>query len=432
MNLSDADKRKLRDAFSVKASLNGNLMNLIGLDEIRSRFPEMWERHQARIVESCRAILKQFTDPDCDIVLPVGEGNFLVLFSRLSKDEAMLRAGVIKAEILRRFIGDDALAALDVEIHTLDIDAGSISSGSLRDLLGSAMRAEPPRRDAGPVRRAAEAPGGKSQQRRMYRASITELGAGASLSVDALEAQFDFSLDSLEFAFQPLLYVKRNVFSVFECWAARYGLAGEILTGYGVLPRDVGAEQVAALDQMTLMRARHGLVDMAVRKRVAVVAAPVSFETMSNRAMASDYLALLQKIPSDLRNYLVVDLCRCPEGVPEGRLAEVINPLRRFTRAVFVRVTSPKQQLGPIKAAGAFGVGLGLPGKGGTADMGTAAFLERFAGMARKLGLQVYADEVDTQDKAALCRAAGFDYIAGRALAELSDYVGPVTEPRAA
>jgi|GEM_PF-1608596 len=77
----------------------------------------------------------------------------------------------------------------------------------------------------------------------MFRASIDHLATDAPVALDALESRFDFRFDDLEFGFQPHLYVKRNVFSVFECRAVRYGLGGEILTGYGVLPRDPAADQ---------------------------------------------------------------------------------------------------------------------------------------------------------------------------------------------
>lgn len=443
MDLSDADKRKLKDAFSIKSSMNGNLMTFVGLDEVKARFPGMWEHHRDKIVATSQMILKQFTDPVADIVLPVDETNFVVLFTRLGRDEALLRAAAIKAEILRRFVGDDALAGLDVETQAIDLDSGTVTRGVLRDLLRGVAPAGAPAGNGtteaadanAPVAGAAggvgEAQRASRSQQRIYRASMAELGAGTSVPVDELEARFGFDLEDLEFAFQPHLYVKRGVFSVFECRAVRYSATGEILTGYGVLPREVTIEQVAALDERTLMRARHGLVDMAMRKRVAVVVATVSFETMTNRATASAYLTDLQKIPSDLRNYLVIDVRRCPVGVPEGRLSEIVNPLRRMTRAVFVHVTSSQQPLAAIKGAGAFGAGLTLPAKG-NGELGSPAFLGRFAAMARKLGLQAYALGVDTPEQAARCREAGFDYIAGRALAELSDYVGPVSEMKVA
>jgi EAL domain-containing protein (putative c-di-GMP-specific phosphodiesterase class I) len=418
MEFSDADKRKLRDALSARTPLHGNLMTFIGLDEVRERFPEVWERQRERITETSRAILRQFTDPRTDIVLPIGDEKFAVLFTRLDKTEAMLRAGIIKAEILRRFVGDESLEHLDIRTDALDIDSGDETTGVLRDLLDGA--------GAGRAQPAAAAPARSRQRQRAYRASIEEIGADWSMPIDEIEQTFGFDLDSLEFAFQPHLYARRGVFSIFECRAVRYDATGAILSGYDVLPRDCTPGQITAVDKMTLMRARHGLVDMAFRKRIAVVATPVSFETMSTRATATEFLDLLRKIPSDLRNYLVVDICRAPVGVPEGRLAEIISPIKQLTRAVFVRVSSAQQSLATLKGAGAFGAGLNMPSRAGR-DLGSPGFLGRFAASARKLRLQTYALDVDTQQQVASCREAGMDYMAGRALAELSDYVGPVT-----
>ena len=439
MEFCETDKQKLRDAFSVKPSMNGNLMTFIGLDEVRNRFPKLWARHRDRIAETSKTILKQFTDPSTDIVLPVGEDKFAVLFTRLDKDEAMLRSGMIKAEILRRFVGDEALERLDIHCHAMELDSGSMTSGVLRDLLDAADGDRPSRATVGAAAGAAAgaavgaAVGAERSlpQQRAYRASVGEIGAAWSVPIDEIERQFGFDLDSLEFAFQPHLYARRGVFSIFECRAVRYNATGEILSGYAVLPRECTPDQVTAVDKMTLMRARHGIVDMAFRKRIAVVATPVSFETMTTRSTATEYLELLQKIPSDLRNYLVVDVCRAPAGVPAGRLAEIISPLKRLTRAVFVHVGSAQQSLAALKGAGAFGAGISMPSKAGC-DLGSPAFLGRFAATAHKLRMQAYALDVDTQEQATLCRDAGFDYLAGRALAELSDYVGPVTEFRAA
>ena len=424
MNLSEADRAKLRRALAVKSSLNGNLLTFIGLEEVRAKFPAEWERKRGRMLEVARSILQQFSDPSADIILQRGDG-FVVLFTRLVKDEALLRAGMIKAEILRRFTGDEALDALDVVVEAVELDSGAILNGALGDLLSKAA----PAADAGAE--GAASPSGAGRRQKARRASLGELAAQASAPLDVLERRFGFDIDELDYAFQPHLYVPKGVFSVFACKPVRYGATGDILAGYAVLPREVDASQVAALDTMTLLRARHGLVDMAMRKRVAVVVAPVSFDTMSSRNASSEYLELLAKIPPDLRNYMVVALSRCPSGVPEGRLAEILNPLKRLARAVCVRVEAPQQSLAAIRAAGGYSVGFNLTQAAGT-EMAAPAYLPRFVASARKLGLQCFIDGVNTAAQLQRCRKAAPDYVAGRALAEMSDYVGPITELRAA
>ena len=69
MELSEKDKKTLREAFSVKSHLAGNLLTFIGLDDVRANFPGEWVRNRDRILGTTRAILAQFTDPATDIVL---------------------------------------------------------------------------------------------------------------------------------------------------------------------------------------------------------------------------------------------------------------------------------------------------------------------------------------------------------------------------
>lgn len=434
MNLSEADTQKLRAALAVKTSLSGNLLTFIGLDEIRDRFPKQWERNRERIISTAMSTMQQFTNPSTDILLPRGDAGFVVLFTKLSKDEALLRAAMIKAEVLKRFTGDAAIEAVDVQVQAMELDSGKILSGALGDLLSNvdlsvdefqAAQAQP----KPAVNDDWRVLSGREQK--AFRASFSDIGAQASAPVEELEQRFGYSVDDLDFAFEPHLYVTREAFSVFACQPVRYSATGDILCGYEVLPREATSAQVAALDEMTLVRARHGLVDMAVRKRVAVVVLPVSFETMSNRSMASEYLGLLQNIPSDLRKYVVIALHRCPAGIPEGRLAELVGPLKRLTRAVCIPIDSPKQPLSAIKNAGAFAVGFDLSKVAGT-PMASQAYVSRLVGTARKLGLQSFVEGVDTAEWLHWCRTAKPDYMAGRELAELSDYVGPITPARSA
>src|SRR3546814_19980092 len=85
-------------------------------------------------------------------------------------------------------------------------------------------------------------------------------------------------------------------------------------------------------------------------------------------------------------------------GVPEGRLAELVNPLNRLTRAVSRRLESRKQPLTAIKAAGAYSVSFDLSELAGK-DMASDGFIRRYAASARKLGLRSFVDGADTSER---------------------------------
>src|SRR3546814_14528351 len=61
--LSHPDKVKLRDAFAARASIGGSLIKVIGLDEVRARFPNPWERNRKLILERTPGLLHKITHP---------------------------------------------------------------------------------------------------------------------------------------------------------------------------------------------------------------------------------------------------------------------------------------------------------------------------------------------------------------------------------
>jgi hypothetical protein len=248
--------------------------------------------------------------------------------------------------------------------------------------------------------------------------------------VEALEQQFGFKIEELEFAFLPYLYVARNVFSVFACLPVRSSATGRLLTGYDVLPRDADSATIAELDHMSLMRVRHGLVDMAMRKRTAVVVADLSFDTMMNRNESQNYLKAMEAIPSDLRNYLVLSIYRVPEGVPEGRFIELSAPFRRLCRSTVVVSGSSKQPIGHVKASGAHCVSYDVEDLAKSETV-SPALVKKLVTGARRHGLQISIKGLTSKAVLKGCRSLQVDYLAGQILAELSDYVGPISEYKA-
>ncbi len=226
MKLSDTERQALRKIVAAEGRINANLLTFIGLDELRARLPKQWERNKARITKAAMAILRQFTDPSTDIVLPFGE-MFIVLFGNLGTEESLLRAAMIKTEILKRFAGDAALDTLDVNVQAVELDSGAVLQGSLADMLGRLRPGEPAAQPA-ESRPKAQA---NDREKRAYRASVVDLGTQANASVQDLEKQFGYDIDELDYAFQPFLLTAKGVFSLFLCRPVRYSATRDILTG---------------------------------------------------------------------------------------------------------------------------------------------------------------------------------------------------------
>lgn len=423
LQFTDPERTKLKNALSAKSSLAGNLLTLIGVEEIKERFPDLWNKKKEAILETVRSVMKQFSDPSTDMILPFGGDRFVILFGKLSHEEALVRAGMIKAEALRRFAGEDGLDSLDVAVSGLDLDSGEIRSGRLGELIERATASTAP--EAGVAAAIPKPLNDKAKE--LYRASIGSLADDKISSIERLEQQFGFRIEELEFAFLPFLYNSRNVFSVFECLPVRSSATGRLLTGYDVLPREFKLPVLAELDHMNLMRVRHGLVDMAMRKRTAVVVACVSFDTVSDRQHIAEYLKVLEAIPSDLRNYLVLSIYRVPGGVPEGRFSQLVSPLRKYCRAVVVALSSANEPLTHVQSSGAFCVLYDME-ELGRQEQVSPALVKKLVVNARRHGLQIAIKGLASKAVLKGCRTLQVDYLAGQTLAELSDYVGPISE----
>jgi EAL domain-containing protein (putative c-di-GMP-specific phosphodiesterase class I) len=63
-------------------------------------------------------------------------------------------------------------------------------------------------------------------------------------------------------------------------------------------------------------------------------------------------------------------------------------------------------------------------------EMASPDFVRRFVATARKLGLHSFIDGIDTPELAARHAGAKADYLGGRQFAELTDYVGPMSQTR--
>jgi hypothetical protein len=114
----------------------GGQLHMIGLEELRDRLGSAWPAKRDRIREAALSVMRQHLGP-ADICLPYGELGFVVLFARSNQGTAMATCGMVKAELLKRFVGDSALAGLDVRTQVMSLADGGGREASLADIIRS-------------------------------------------------------------------------------------------------------------------------------------------------------------------------------------------------------------------------------------------------------------------------------------------------------
>tara|TARA_R110001599_G_scaffold259025_1_gene459343 strand:+ start:4137 stop:5444 length:1308 start_codon:yes stop_codon:yes gene_type:complete len=423
-----AQDDRLKKFVSGGACKLGGQVQFLGLDEVKNNLGDRWEKKQDFIRNLCQRTIKPHIGKS-DICLEYGELGFVILFGDLADEAATLKCGLIKAEILRQLRGDDELKNVGVRTTVGDLASGALKATDLGDLLEKAERNQ----KAKQAGTAADADFGytDSQMKRFEAAQAVALRAAMGDEkadpFSVFEEDAEQILRDIDFGFLPLVNVKSGVISIFHCSAVRLDAFNRILKGHDVLPQQDDEKSSIELDRMCLARAKIGLMDMTMRKRIALVSIPVSYATMSRAKARQEFVTGLASIPAELQRYLVLTLTGFPEGVPTSALSENVRLLKKYVRAIAARVESNRENLMPFRDAGVQIVGF----KFAEVDVANKSMFQTMASFkkaATKAGLHTFVRNLKSKE---LVRAAidmEYEYFSGPLIAEISDYVGPVRE----
>lgn len=418
----------------------GGQLQFLGLDEVKQQLGDRWETKKDFIRSLCQRTVKPHIGKS-DLCLEYGELGFVILFGELDDETATIKCGLIKAEILRQLKGDDELASLNVQTSVGDLATGGTSSASLADLIEKAVSSKAekpvdPRADDAPESMKHDSPPAEvfdyseKQKANFQQAQWASIKSTLQPGSDPFSLQDEeqhVGLGEVDFGFLPLVNQKSGVISIFHCAAVRLDSFDRIINGHDVLTDSANEKSAIELDLLTLARAKIGLMDMTMRKRIALVSIPLSYATLSRPRARQDFLAALKTIPTELQRYLVVTLTGFPDGVPTGTLAEYVHLIKNNVRGVAARVLPGTSSLKSLKEAGVQIVGFKFP-EAEPVSAKMAETMLTFKKNASKFGLSTFVRNLKRKD---LVRAAidlEYDYFSGPAIADLSDYVGPVRD----
>lgn len=99
-----------RTAQPADATVAGNVQ-LIGLDEIKRRFGDLWAGVRDAAHKAAEEIIRADLSP-LDLFAPVKDESYVVLFGELGRTAATAKAKTIAAEITKRLCGDVESGAL--------------------------------------------------------------------------------------------------------------------------------------------------------------------------------------------------------------------------------------------------------------------------------------------------------------------------------
>lgn len=418
----------------------GGQLQFLGLDEVKQQLGDRWEKKKEFIRSLCQRTVKPHIGKS-DLCLEYGELGFVILFGELNDETATIKCGLIKAEILRQLKGDDELSDLNVHTSVGDLASGGTSDASLLDLIEKAGVSKPKKPDDVSSEESPEEKGNTTppsgpleyseiQKKNFHQAqwaSIKSTMQPGSDPFSIYEGDQENGLDDVDFGFLPLVNKKSGVISIFHCTAVRLDSFDRIINGHDVLSGSEDEKSAIELDQLTLARAKIGLMDMTMRKRIALVSIPVSYATLSRPRARQDFMAGMKSVPAELQRYLVVTLTGFPDGVPAATLSEHVHLLKNNVRGIAARVLPETNSFKALKEAGVQIVGFKFS-ETEPVSAKMAQTMLTFKQNASKFGLSTFVRNLKRKD---LVRAAidlDYDYFSGPAIADISDYVGPVRD----
>jgi hypothetical protein len=123
-------------------------------------------------------------------------------------------------------------------------------------------------------------------------------------------------------------------------------------------------------------------------------------------------LQALRQLPPPIRRFIVLELEQLPEGLPAGRLTELVTMLAPYGRAVLARAASETCAIGRWRGCGLNGVSLDTTHIAGD-DRGAQLRLTRFARAAAEVARECVAYGLGSRSLLLAAWSAGFTHLAG-------------------
>ncbi|MGH7087465.1 MAG: hypothetical protein ACREFQ_01040, partial [Stellaceae bacterium] len=366
-------------------------VSVIGLDKVKARLGNDWQRLSARVDVIVRNTIKKHLLPG-DVFTGFGEANYVIVFAGLDPGQARIKCLLVADEIVKSLLGEDAGDLISIATAV----AGFTGSSSIDAI----MSPDCPLDAYVPALRPPVAAAPPSQ--------AVELVDADAVPLDAREPA--------RAVYRPMWDTQNAVISTFTAMIEDGGLRTAHDAAHEL-------DWIAERDLLLQERVLEELESLLASRSRLLIGLSVSFETLAASARRREYLVRLQKqLSPRAAPLLVIEIAAVPEGVLQPRLIELVAPLRRYCRGVLACARLETADLASFRQTGLSAVGCDVAESGGS-EAALHALMSRFTRAAEKAQLPAYVRGLSTASLAAAAVGSGFRYIEGSAIGE------PVTHP---
>lgn len=382
IRLEELDKLEaaIKTVLEIDAQKLAGRVFVVSLDVIRQRYGNSWRFLSEKARRSARSYISgQITNDD--ILVPVGEVDFILLLLRGPRREAPVRALRIDQGMTTAVTGED-LGLLGATAKEVVVeDGGSIRFRSLTHV--DIKSAQAPPADA-VVDLESELIDDEDDDDGFP--SIDKVIEGLRFRIDSVIRAVDrVAVAQRVSPFSPVLGEESDERTIYENFA--------------------DAKVRAKIDLRTLKTARQELRRVAAEKSGLRIIAPVFFETIANNYTRTLFIKVAQKISQAARRQLVIEVLGVPAGVAQSRLAELASVVRPFSGGAILGLAADFRDFHPLSELGLFAV------RGD--DSGGDSLDDLYEG-ARMANIPIYQAHVDAPEDRERVVASGATYVSGR------------------
>ncbi|MEC4592004.1 MULTISPECIES: EAL domain-containing protein [Nitrospirillum] len=469
-------RRRIKAVLGPRKAAAAGCVQFVGLESLKEKLGPRWNGVQARVHGMIEKLLRQNLAAD-DVFYGYGTETYVVVFARLNPVHAGLVCAKVMQELQRLLLGEPDLASIVVRTAAREATGDLVLKPErLADLLtrmvAQVQHAAPPA-PAGdmvetPERSPSPAPQPSSRgllsqsplaqsspsqsplvqaplAQAQAAAALAEVGRGQTVAAavaatkgggDDPWAHLRPVLGPLEVVYRPVWDVRGQALSLYIASPRRQRVGGRHhVYGYDTLTPPAGGvasagtanglQEILDLDRETLRQAVDAYLELYDNRFRYYLALPVHFETLAGSSRRRAYLELASHIPAHLRPFITYQLMGVPDGVPVGRLTELVSALRPLGRGVTVCADLSPQAQATFAAAGVKGLNVSL---GGSVPRGRLVQDLYLAGAeARRRGLHILVDGIDTPEMEQMAEEAGCTFMTGDLIGPWVDFPGHAT-----
>lgn len=391
---------RVRTALSEQTELVAGRVNFVDFERIKARLGPRWEKLAVRADEIARREIERHLTP-ADIYTALPDMRYLISFASLSPEAAKLRCAMIGEEITKKLLGEDFgddVPTIQTAVSRVD---GELEFENVPSLQAMAEEL---------YRKVAEIGGEAQQPTKPQDVAIEEL-----LQEDPLK--------DVQLVYRPMWDVVRNVVSTYILVPATPRAGGRMVIGEGAIFNIEDPKVVCELDLLVMRRALLDLKDILTCKSPYLLGVPLHFESVATAARRTDFIKLCKVIPADLRKLLLFELVDVPAGIPQSRILELTTMLKRYCRAVLMRLPLENPRFRSPPETGVSVVGVELSGTR-LSERHVMKSFDRFCDGAQKAGLGTYVHGLRTLSLTTASIASGFHYVDGDMVVSVTDEPG--------